>query len=191
MNFKLAEHDTSMRAEFVGGLTTFLSMVYIIFVHPAILADAGMDREALITVTCLVVCFSSVLVGLWANVPFALAPGMGLNAFFTYTLVVSEGLDWQTALGIVFISGVLFLLLSLTGVSERIVVAIPLSLRLASGAGIGLFIAFIGLRKMGLIVDHEATLVGLGQPTPQVLTACLSLLIMVVLDLWKVKGAIL
>ncbi len=191
MKFHLSKHNTDVKTEFLGGLTTFLTMVYIIFVHPSILAEAGMEREALITVTCLVVVISSLLVGLWANLPFALAPGMGLNAFFTYTLVLGEGIAWQTALGIVFISGVLFLLVSLLGLSEKIVDAIPRSLRLAAGAGIGLFIAFIGMRKMGLIEDDPATLVRLGTMDEPLLLALGALLIMAVLDQLQVKGAIM
>ncbi len=189
--FLLHEKNTTVKTEFIGGLTTFLTMVYIVFVNPTVLSETGMDKGALITVTCLLVFISTLLVGLWANVPFAMAPGMGLNAFFTYTIVLGEGIPWQTALGIVFISGLLFLLLTLVGAREKIIEAIPLPLRLATGAGIGLFITFIGLRKMGLVVDHPATLVTLGHFTETVVISCAALILMVVLDILKLKGAIL
>ncbi|BDD09994.1 guanine permease [Fulvitalea axinellae] len=189
--FKLKERKTTTRREVIGGLTTFLTMAYIIFVNPAILGDAGMDKGALITVTCVAGFIGTVLVGLWANVPFAMAPGMGLNAFFTYSLVLGMGVSWEQALGVVFISGVLFLLLTLAGVREKIVDAIPLSLRLAVAAGIGLFIAFIGFKNLGLIVDNPATLVGLGALTPTVIIGLVGLLIAAVLEVKKVKGALL
>ena len=189
--FKLKENTSSVKSEFIGGLTTFLTMVYVVFVHPSILAEAGMDKESLITVTCLLIFASTMLVGIWANVPFAMAPGMGLNAFFTYSVVIGEGIPWQTALGIVFLSGLLFLLLTLIGVRQKIVDAIPLSLRSAMGAGIGLFITLIGLRKMKLVVDSPATLLTLGDFSEEVIIGCLALLMMVILDIRKIKGAIL
>lgn len=189
--FKLKENTSSVRSEFIGGLTTFLTMVYVVFVHPSILAEAGMDKESLITVTCLLIFTSTMLVGIWANVPFAMAPGMGLNAFFTYSVVIGEGIPWQTALGIVFLSGLLFLLLTVIGVRQKIVDAIPLSLRSAMGAGIGLFITLIGLSKMKLVVDSPATLLTLGDFSKEVIIGCLALLMMVILDIRKIKGAIL
>ncbi|MCB0685665.1 MAG: NCS2 family permease, partial [Saprospiraceae bacterium] len=139
----------------------------------------------------LLVFASTVLVGLWANVPFAMAPGMGLNAFFTYTVVIGQNIPWQTALGIVFLSGVLFLILTFLGIQEKLIDAIPTSLRAAMGAGIGLFIALIGLKKLNLVVDSPATLITLGSFTPEVIIGCLSFLVMVVLDIRKVRGAIL
>ena len=155
--FKLKENNTTIKSEVIGGFTTFLTMAYIIIVNPMILSEAGMDKPALITATCIAACLGTLLAGLWAKVPFAMAPGMGLNAFFTYTLVMGQGVNWQTALGVVFISGVAFLILTLAGVREKVVKAIPLSLRIATAAGIGLFITFIGLKNLGLVVDNPAT----------------------------------
>ena len=189
--FALKAHGSNLKTEFVGGLTTFLTMAYIIFVNPMILADAGMDKPALITVTCLAAIIGSVLVGLWAKVPFAMAPGMGLNAFFTYTLVLGEKLSWQTALGVVFVSGVAFLILTVVGVREKIVNSIPLSLRISAAAGIGLFITFIGMKNLGLVGDNPATLVSLGKMTPSVLLGLIGLIIIAVLEVKKVKGSIL
>lgn len=146
--FRLDEHRTGVRREGVAGVTTFLTMAYIIVVNPAILADAGMDREALITVTVLASVFGTWLIGVLANVPFAMAPGMGLNAFFTYALVIGEGIPWQTALGVVWLAGVAFLLMIWFGVRRRLLLAIPLPLRLAAPAGIGLFISFIGFQNL-------------------------------------------
>jgi len=145
--FHLTENKTTPKTEVIGGITTFLTMAYIIFVNPLILSDAGMDSGAVITATCLAAFLGTILVGLWANVPFAMAPGMGLNAFFTYTLVMGQGLSWQTALGVVFISGIAFLVLTLLGIREKVVNAIPVSLRLSTAAGIGLFICFIGMKN--------------------------------------------
>ena len=189
--FKLKENKTDVKTEFIGGLTTFLTMAYIIFVNPMILSSTGMDKPALITVTCLAAFIGTVLVGLWANAPFAMAPGMGLNAFFTYTLVLGQGFEWQTALGIVFVSGVVFLILTIVGIREKIVNAIPLGLRIATAAGIGLFITFIGLKNLGLVVDNPATLVSIGKLSPPVLIGLASLFIIVVLEIKKVKGSIL
>ncbi|WP_319200407.1 NCS2 family permease [uncultured Ilyobacter sp.] len=189
--FKLKEHNTSIRQEVVAGITTFLTMAYIIFVNPAILSAAGMDKGALITVTCLAAFIGTAFAGLWVNVPFAMAPGMGLNAFFTYTLVMGHGATWQEALGVVFISGVIFLILTFTGFREKIIDAIPSQLRLAVGAGIGLFIAFIGMQNMGLIVSNPATLVGLGELNLPVLLGLIGLAVMGYLEMKRVKGGIL
>ncbi len=189
--FKLKEHNTSIRQEVVAGITTFLTMAYIIFVNPAILSAAGMDKGALITVTCLAAFIGTSFAGLWVNVPFAMAPGMGLNAFFTYTLVMGHGATWQEALGVVFISGVIFLILTFTGFREKIIDAIPSQLRLAVGAGIGLFIAFIGMQNMGLIVSNPATLVGLGKLNTPVLLGLIGFGVMGYLEMKKVKGGIL
>jgi AGZA family xanthine/uracil permease-like MFS transporter len=189
--FKLDENKTNVRTEVIGGLTTFLTMAYIIFVNPLILSDAGMDKNALISVTCLVAGLSTILVGLWANVPFAMAPGMGLNAFFTYTLVLGQGLSWQTALGVVFISGVAFLILTVAGIREKVVRAIPLCLRIATAAGIGLFITFIGLKNMGLVISNPATFVSIGPMSTPVLIGLGSLLLIAVLEHYKIKGSIL
>lgn len=190
--FKLEENGTTVKTEVIGGITTFLTMAYIIFVNPMILSDAGMDKPALITATCLAAALGTLLVGLWANVPFAMAPGMGLNAFFTYTLVLGQQeLSWQTALGVVFISGVAFLILTVAGIREKVVSAIPLSLRIATAAGIGLFITFIGLKNMGLIVDNPATLVSIGALTKPVIIGLLALILITILELRKIKGSIL
>ena len=189
--FELKARGSNVRREIIAGAVTFLTMSYIIFVNPNILGQAGMDSEALIGVTILAAAFGTLLVGLWANVPFAMAPGMGLNAFFTYTLVIGHGVSWQEALGVVFLSGVVFLLLTLVGAREKIVAAIPLSLRLGAAAGIGLFITFIGLEKLGFIVDDPATLVTLGPFDAKVGLGVLGLAVMCVLTVRRVRGAIL
>ena len=189
--FKLTERRTDLRTEAIAGLTTFLTAAYIIFVNPNILANTGMDKGALITVTCLVAGLSSILMGLWANAPIMMAPGMGLNAFFAFTLVLGQGVPWQEALGVVFISGVFFLILTFLGVREKIVKAIPTSLRIATSVGIGLFIAFIGMQGLGLIVRNDAVLVGLGTMNKTVLLGLVGMLLIVILEIKKVKGSIL
>ncbi|PSJ45687.1 guanine permease [Zobellella endophytica] len=163
--FHLKELNTDVRREVLAGITTFLTMAYIIFVNPAILADAGMDRGAVFVATCLAAAIGCFIMGLWANYPIALAPGMGLNAFFTYTVVLTEGYSWQAALGAVFFSGCIFVLLSLLKVREWIINSIPGPLKIGIAAGIGLFLALIGLKNAGIIVDHPATLVSLGDVT--------------------------
>ena len=189
--FKLSEHNTTARKEIVAGITTFLTMAYIIFLNPTILADAGMDKGALITVTALAAFFGTMLIGLWANVPLAMAPGMGLNAFFAYSLVLGNKITWETALGVVFISGVLFFVLTILGVREKIVNAIPLSIRIAIPAGIGLFITLIGLKNLEIIVSNKHTLVTLGSLTPTVLLGLAGILIIGILEVKKIKGSIL
>src|SRR5213082_111763 len=161
--FDLRGHGTTVRTEVLAGLTTFLTMAYIVVVNPAILGAAGMPVAAVAVATCLASGIGCILMGLLSNYPLALAPGMGLNAYFTYTVVKGMGLPWQTALGCVFVSGVAFLLLTLAGVRRMIVKALPPSLVAAVGGGIGLFIAFIGLRDAGVIVPDQGTLVGLGK----------------------------
>ncbi len=189
--FQLEKHNTNVKQEIIAGTTTFLTMAYIIFVNPGILSETGMDKGALITVTCLAAFIGTMITALWVNAPLAMAPGMGLNAFFTYTLVFGMGASWNVALGVVFISGVVFLLLTMTGLREKIIDAIPLQLRLAVGAGIGLFIAFIGMQNLGLIVSNPATLVGLGKMTPTVIIGLIGLIIMGALEIKQVKGGIL
>lgn len=189
--FKISERGSTVKQEVIGGITTFLAMSYIIFVNPAILGDAGMDRGALITVTCLASALATLLSGVWANAPFALAPGMGLNAFFTYTLVLGKGVPWQTALGIVFISGFFFLILSIGGIREKIANAIPLPLKIAVGGGIGMFITLIGLKNMGVVVANDATLVALGPITTTVLIGIVGLIVSMVLEIECVKGGML
>lgn len=188
--FNISERGSSYKKEIIGGATTFLTMAYIIFVNPAILGDAGMDRSALITVTIAASVIGTLLAGVWAKVPYAMAPGMGLNAFFTYTLVLGAGVEWQTALGVVFISGVVFLALTITGIRTKIIHTIPLGLRLATGAGIGLFISFIGLKNMGLVVANPATFVGLGEFTPTLLIGVAGLIITAIFEVKKVRGGI-
>jgi len=188
--FKFQEKRTSIRIELVAGFTTFLTMAYIIAVNPAILGAAGMDKEALIAVTCIMSGIASLTVGLLANAPIAMAPGLGLNSIFAY-LVVSEKMDWPTALGVVFIAGCFFLILTGLGLRRRIVEAIPTSLVSAIGVGIGLFITFIGLQDLGIIVSNKATLVSAGPVTPTVLIGLLGLLVMVYLEIKKVTGSLL
>lgn len=189
--FKLTEHGTTVRQEVVAGVTTFLTMAYIVFVNPSILADAGMDFGAVFVATCVAAAIGSLIMGLYANYPIALAPGMGLNAYFTYGVVLGMGHSWQVALGAVFLSGILFLILSILPVREWIINAIPRSLKMAISAGIGLFLALIALKNAGVVVDHPATLVGLGNfGDPTVLLAVAGFIAMVVLDKLKVMGGI-
>ena len=190
--FELEQNGTTVRRETLAGITTFLTMAYIVFVNPAILADAGMDRDAAFVATCLAAAFGSLLMGILANYPIALAPGMGLNAFFTYTVVAQMGHSWQTALGAVFLSGIIFLLLSVFPVREWIVNSIPRALKMAISAGIGMFLAIIALKNAGIVVDSPATLVQLGDlGQPAALFAALGFFAMVAMDRLKVPGAIL
>lgn len=189
--FRLRAHGTDVRTEVLAGLTTFLTAAYIVFVNPAILSATGMDKAALITVTCLVAGVSTWLMALWANAPFMMAPGMGLNAYFAFSLCLGRGVPWQTALGVVFLSGVLFLALTWVGVRERIVESIPRNLRLAAGVGIGLFITFIGLQNLGMVVKDDAVLVRLGTLTPPVLLGLAGIALMAVLEARRIRGAIL
>ncbi|WP_407332430.1 NCS2 family permease [Enterovibrio sp. 27052020O] len=160
--FKLKEQGTDIRTEIIAGLTTFLTMAYIIFVNPAILSETGMDRGAVFVATCLAAAIGCFVMGLVANYPVAQAPGMGLNAFFTYTVVFQMGYSWQVALGAVFLSGLCFIALSLFKVREWIIHSIPLSLRTGISAGIGMFLALIALQNSGIVVAHPATLVSMG-----------------------------
>ena len=189
-HFKLERRQTSIRIEVVAGLTTFLTMAYIIAVNPAILGATGMDKKALIAVTCIMSGGASLAVGLFANAPIAMAPGLGLNSIFAF-LVVSKKMDWPTALGVVFIAGCFFLILTALGLRRRIVEAIPTSLISAIGVGIGLFITFIGLQDLGLIVNNETTLVTAGPLTANVLIGILGLLVMVYLEIRKIPGSLL
>ena len=189
--FQLKEKQTSIRIEAIAGLTTFLTMAYIIFVNPAILSDAGMDKNALIAVTCIISAAATIAVGVFAKAPIAMAPGMGLNAFFTYSLVLGDKINWETALGIVFLSGLFFLLLTVLGLRRKIVEAIPPALISAISVGIGLFITFIGLVNLGVIVDNQATLVSAGRLTPTVLIGLAGLLVMLFLEIKRIRGALL
>jgi adenine/guanine/hypoxanthine permease len=161
--FKLPEHGTTVSRELAAGLTTFTAMAYILAVNPSILAAAGMPKEALVTVTALSAAAATLIMAALTNLPLALAPGMGINAFFAFSICLGMGVSWQSALGLVFVNGVIFLALSLSGVREKIVNSIPMALKVAITCGIGLFIAFIGLKNGGIIVGNQATLVGPGQ----------------------------
>ena len=190
--FQLKAHNTNVRTEILAGVTTFLTMAYILFVNPAILGETGMDKGAIFVATCLAAAIGSALMGLIANYPIALAPGMGLNAFFTYTVVLHMGHTWQVALGAVFISATLFFLLSIFRIREWIVNSIPLPLRSAIAAGIGLFLALIALKEAGLVVDNPATLVGLGDlHSPGPLLAVLGFFLIVALEARRVTGAVM
>ena len=190
--FRLSENGTTVRTELLAGLTTFVTMAYILFVNPNILKAAGMPVEATFAATCVASAFATLLMGLLANYPIAVAPGMGLNAYFTYTVCIGMGLPWQTALGAVFISGVVFFFLTVTRVREWIIEGVPQVLRLSISVGIGLFIAFIGLRNAGIIVKNDATLVALGDMrSPGVLVAVAGLLLTVFLMARRVRGGLL
>ena len=190
--FKLEEHKTNVKTEVLAGLTTFLTMAYIIFVNPAILGDAGMPKEAVFVATCLIAALGTGIMALYANYPIALAPGMGLNAYFAYAVVLGMGFKWQVALGAVFISGCLFLLITIFRLRELIVRGIPNSLRTAIVVGIGMFLAIIALKSAGIVAPSKATYVTLGDlHQPPVVLFCIGFITIVVLDKFKVTGAIL
>ena len=190
--FKLKAHNTNVRTEILAGITTFLAMAYILFVNPSILGATGMDKGALFVATCLAAAIGSALMGLIANYPIALAPGMGLNAFFTYTVVLHMGHTWQVALGAVFVSAVCFFLLSIFRIREWIINSIPLPLRSAIAAGIGLFLALIALHNADIVVGNPETLVGLGDVSkPAPILATLGFFLIVGLEALKVKGSVL
>lgn len=190
--FALTERGTSTRTEILAGFTTFLTMAYIVLVNPAILGQAGMPVASVAAATCFAAAFASILMGLVANTPLALAPGMGLNAYFSFTVVQQMGVPWPVALGCVFISGVAFLLLTVTGVRQLIVTAIPTYLFAAVAGGIGLFIGFIGLKNAGIIVANPATFVALGDlKAPGAALALSGLLLIGALSVWNVRGAML
>nr|WP_314542889.1 NCS2 family permease [uncultured Massilia sp.] len=190
--FKLKQSGSDVRTEMLAGLTTFLTMAYIIFVNPAILGDAGMPKEAVFVATCLVAALGSAVMGLYANYPIAMAPGMGLNTYFAYAVVLGMGVPWQAALGAVFLSGCLFILASLFGLRAMIVNGIPHSLRVAITVGLGMFLALIALKNAGIVVPNAPTLVKAGdlhQPGP--IMAVAGFLLVVTLDRLRVRGAIL
>jgi AGZA family xanthine/uracil permease-like MFS transporter len=190
--FKLKQNGTNPRTEIIAGITTFLTMAYILAVNPSILSATGMDQAALFTATALAAIVGTLVMALWAKLPFAIAPGMGLNAFFAFTVVLGMGYSWQFALTAVLIEGIIFILLTIFNVREAIVNAIPKSVRLAISAGIGLFIAFIGLQNAGIVVNNDATLVGLGDITSgTALLGIIGLIITSVLVVKKVKGELL
>jgi len=189
--FKLKDHKTSFRKEVLAGLATFLTMAYIMVVNPAILSETGMDFDSVFVATILASFVACMLMGILANWPVALAPGMGLNAFFTYAVVFGMGFTWQQALAAVFCSGILFLLISISPLRAYLINAIPRSLKFGIGAGIGLFLAIIGLKNAGIVVDNPATLVGLGDlKSAPVLLALLTFTLMIALDKLKIPGAI-
>lgn len=190
--FQIKAQGSSVKAEVIGGVTTFLTMAYIIFVNPSILSQAGMDYGAVFVATCLAAAIGCLIMGLWANYPVALAPGMGLNAFFTYSVVLGMGYEWQAALGAVFFSGILFFVLSALKIRAWIINSIPVTLRLAIAAGIGAFLALIGLQNANIIVGHDATLVTLGDLSQiSVLLAGLGFFLIIGLVARKVQGAAL
>ncbi|MDD4362593.1 MAG: NCS2 family permease [Atribacterota bacterium] len=190
--FQLSENGTDVKTEIIAGFTTFMTMAYIIFVNPSILSDAGMPWNGVFIATIMGIILGTVCMALLTNYPFALASGMGLNAFFAYSVVIGMGVSWQIALGIVFLEGVLFIILSVTPIREMVINCIPMSLKSSISAGIGLFIAFIGLQNAGLVVKNDATLVALGNVmSGPGLVAIAGLIIMAVLHTLKVKGSIL
>ncbi|MGI5173058.1 NCS2 family permease [Treponema sp. OMZ 840] len=190
--FKMKERGTNLRREIVAGLTTFLAMAYILAVNPGMLANTGMNASAVFTATALAAAVATLVMAFTANLPIALAPGMGLNAFFTFTVVIGMGISWQTALTAVFLEGILFIILSFFNVRESIIKAIPSNLKKAVAAGIGLFICFIGFQNAGIIVNNDATLVGLGNLTQgSAVVAMIGLAITAVLFALKVPGSIL
>src|SRR6266852_2417620 len=190
--FEFERLATNWKTEVLAGATTFVTMAYIVFVNPSILRETGMPFQAVVAATCLCAAFGSILMGAWARYPIALAPGMGLNAYFTYTVVKGMGIPWQTALGAVFLSGVAFLILTLAGIRQLIVEAIPQELYAAVAAGIGLFIAMIGLRNAGIVVPSPSTMVTLGNLRDKnTLLAIFGLVFIAALLAWRVRAAML
>jgi AGZA family xanthine/uracil permease-like MFS transporter len=190
--FKLTENHTSVKQEMLGGITTFVTMAYIVVVNPQILAQAGMPADGVVFATCLSAAVATLVMGLYANYPIALAPGMSLNAYFTYSVCLAMHVPWRTALAVVFFSGVLFLVLTVTRVREQIVNGIPDGLKHSTAAGIGMFIAFVGMRNAKLIVASSATFVGIGSfADKEVQTACLGLVLTLILMARRIHGAIL
>src|SRR5947199_3810695 len=190
--FRLAENHTTVRREFLGGLTTFLTMAYIVVVNPQILGQAGMPVEGVVFATCIASAAATLVMGLYANYPIALAPGMSLNAYFTYVVCLGMHIPWRTALGVIFLSGCAFLVLTVTRVREQIVNGIPNCLKHSTAGGIGMFIAFVGLRNAKLVVANPATFVSLGSfADHETQLACVGLVIMLIFMTRKITGAIL
>lgn len=190
--FKLAEHGTNVKTEVIAGITTFLTMAYIIFVNPSILSESGMDYGAVFVATCVAAAVGCLIMGLWANYPIAQAPGMGLNAFFTYGVVLGMGYTWEAALGAVFLSGFTFFLLSIFRIREWIINSIPMSLRLGIAAGIGLFLAMIALKNGGIIVQNPATYLALGDLSqPAALYSLGGFFVITALSYLRVTGAVM
>jgi AGZA family xanthine/uracil permease-like MFS transporter len=190
--FRLKENQTTVRAEFLGGVTTFITMAYIVVVNPQILSKAGMPVEGVVFATCISAAVATLVMGLYANYPIALAPGMSLNAYFTYSVCLGMHVPWQTALGVIFFSGVFFLILTVSRVREKIVNGIPDCLKHSTAGGIGMFIAFVGLRNANLVVANPATFVSLGSfGNHEAQLACVGLAIILILMTRKITGAIL
>lgn len=189
--FHLSNKKSDVKTEIIAGITTFLAMAYILGVNPAILGDAGMDAHSVFMATAISAGFASIVMGMVANYPVALAPGMGVNALFSYTVVIGFGYSWQAALAAVFVSGIIFLVISVTGIRKMIINAIPVQLKLAIGAGIGFFIAFVGLKNAGIIVDNAATFVGVGDfSNPTVLLALFGILVTIFLVIKNVPAGV-
>ena len=190
--FKLELNNTSIKQEFIAGFTTFITMAYIIFVNPQMMAASGMDLGASFVGTCIAAAIACFAMGFYSNWPVGLAPGMGLNAFFTYTVVGEMGYSWEIALGAVFLAGILFVIISVTPLRQWMLNSIPMNLRIAMGAGVGLFIGFIGLKTGGIIVQNEATFLSLGNfKNVETLLAAFGFLLILVLAIRKVVGAII
>ena len=189
--FKLKNFNTDFKSEVLAGITTFITMAYIIFVNPQMMAASGMDIGASFVGTCIAASIACIAMGVYANWPVGLAPGMGLNAFFTYTVVGEMGYSWEVALGAVFLAGILFFIMSVTPLRQWMLESIPLNLRIAMGAGVGLFIGIIGLKSGGIITSNEATLLSMGDLTnPETILAMFSFLVIAVLSIRKIPGAI-
>ena len=189
--FKLKNFNTDFKSEILAGITTFITMAYIIFVNPQMMAASGMDIGASFVGTCIAASIACIAMGVYANWPVGLAPGMGLNAFFTYTVVGEMGYSWEVALGAVFLAGILFFIMSITPLRQWMLESIPFNLRIAMGAGVGLFIGIIGLKSGGIITSNEATLISMGDLTkPETLLAMVSFLVIAVLSIRKIPGAI-
>ena len=190
--FKLELNNTDIKSEIIAGITTFLTMAYIIFVNPQIMEASGMDKGAIFVGTCLAAAIACFLMGIFANWPIGLAPGMGLNAFFTYTVVGEMGYSWEVALGAVFIAGILFFIMSITNLRSWMIASIPMNLRIAMGAGVGLFIGIIGLKSGGIIVANDATLLSLGDFSKiETLLAAVGFIVISALSIRKIPGAII
>ena len=190
--FKISENGSSVKTEVIAGLTTFLTMCYIIVVNPSILSAAGMDTNAVFVATCIAAAIGSLMMGIVANYPIALAPGMGLNAYFTYTVCIGMGVSWEVALGCVFFSGILFIIFSLFKIREALINALPKSLKYAIAAGIGLFLGFIGLKSAGIVVANPVTFVTIGDLTsPEPLFAIAGFILIVALDSYRIKGSVI
>ena len=190
--FQLDRNNTDIKSEVIAGFTTFLTMAYIIFVNPQIMEASGMDKDAIFVGTCLAAAIACLIMGVFANWPIGLAPGMGLNAFFTYTVVGEMGYSWEIALGAVFIAGILFFVMSVTNLRGWMIASIPMNLRIAMGAGVGLFIGIIGLKSGGIIITNDATLLALGDFTNiETLLAATGFLIISALSIRKIPGAII